>query len=51
MMLALRLTELEEQRPPSRILEEHNRMAWDMHDTLAQGFTGVIMQWSGRESD
>jgi signal transduction histidine kinase len=26
------------------ILEERNRMARDMHDTLAQGFTGVIVQ-------
>ena len=25
-------------------LEERNRMARDIHDTLAQGFTGVIMQ-------
>jgi signal transduction histidine kinase len=26
------------------VLEERNRMARDMHDTLAQGFTGVIIQ-------
>ena len=26
------------------VLEERNRMARDMHDTLAQGFTGVIVQ-------
>src|SRR5262249_17770823 len=26
------------------ILEERNRMARDIHDTLAQGFTGVIVQ-------
>ena len=26
------------------IVEERNRMARDMHDTLAQGFTGVIAQ-------
>ena len=26
------------------VLEERNRMARDIHDTLAQGFTGVIVQ-------
>ena len=31
------------------ILEERNRMARDIHDTLAQGFTGVIMQLAAAE--
>ncbi|MEY2539709.1 MAG: hypothetical protein QOG67_3449 [Verrucomicrobiota bacterium] len=43
-MVALRLTELGEQSQKAAILEERNRMARDVHDTLAQGFTGVILQ-------
>src|SRR4029077_3816177 len=43
-MLALQLTELAEQNRRSAILAERNRMARDIHDTLAQGFTGVIVQ-------
>jgi signal transduction histidine kinase len=31
------------------VLEERNRMARDMHDTLAQGFTGVILQLEAAE--
>jgi signal transduction histidine kinase len=48
-MLALRLTELAEQSRRGAILEERNRMARDIHDTLAQGFTGVIMQLEAAE--
>jgi PAS domain S-box-containing protein len=48
-MLALRLTELAEQSRRAAILEERNRMARDIHDTLAQGFTGVIMQLEAAE--
>jgi len=48
-MLALRLTELGEQSRRAGILEERNRMARDIHDTLAQGFTGVIMQLEAAE--
>jgi signal transduction histidine kinase len=43
-MLALRLTQLAEQSRRAAILEERNRMARDIHDTLAQGFTGVIIK-------
>jgi PAS domain S-box-containing protein len=43
-MLALQLTELAEQSRRTAILAERNRMARDIHDTLAQGFTGVIVQ-------
>jgi signal transduction histidine kinase len=31
------------------VLAERNRMARDMHDTLAQGFTGVILQLEAAE--
>ena len=48
-MLALRLTQLGEQSRRAAILEERNRMARDIHDTLAQGFTGVIMQLEAAE--
>jgi signal transduction histidine kinase len=43
-MLAIRLTEVGEQSQQAAILAERNRMARDVHDTLAQGFTGVIVQ-------
>ena len=43
-MLAIQLNEFAEQSRQSAILEERNRMARDIHDTLAQGFTGVIVQ-------
>ena len=43
-MLAIQLNESAEQSRKAAILEERNRMARDIHDTLAQGFTGVIVQ-------
>jgi signal transduction histidine kinase len=43
-MLAVRLTEVGEQSRQAAILAERNRMARDVHDTLAQGLTGVIVQ-------
>src|SRR5216110_2467604 len=43
-MLAIQLNESAEQSRQSAVLEERNRMARDIHDTLAQGFTGVIVQ-------
>lgn len=42
--LALQLTRLSAQSRESAVIAERNRMARDIHDTLAQGFTGVIMQ-------
>jgi PAS domain S-box-containing protein len=48
-MLALRLNEFAEQGRRSAVLEERNRMARDIHDTLAQGFTGVIVQLEAAE--
>src|SRR5207302_1158997 len=38
-MLALQLNEFAEQGQRAAVLEERNRMARDIHDTLAQGFT------------
>lgn len=48
-MLAIRLTEVGEQSRQAAILAERNRMARDVHDTLAQGFTGVIVQLEAAE--
>ena len=48
-MLALRLNEFAEQGRRAAVLEERNRMARDIHDTLAQGFTGVIVQLEAAE--
>ena len=35
---------MEEQGRDLAVLEERNRMAREIHDTLAQGFTGIILQ-------
>jgi PAS domain S-box-containing protein len=43
-MLAAHGQELMEQQRQAAILKERTRMARDIHDTLAQGFTGVIVQ-------
>jgi signal transduction histidine kinase/PAS domain-containing protein len=43
-MLAMQLTRLSVESRESAVIAERNRMARDIHDTLAQGFTGVIMQ-------
>ena len=43
-MLAIQLTRLSAQSRRSAVMAERNRMARDIHDTLAQGFTGVILQ-------
>src|SRR5438105_10396298 len=43
-MLAIQMTDLAEQGRRAAILGERNRMARDIHDTLAQGFTGGIVQ-------
>ncbi|MGH8099733.1 MAG: GAF domain-containing sensor histidine kinase, partial [Chthoniobacterales bacterium] len=43
-MLAVQMTDLAEQSRQAAVLGERNRMARDIHDTLAQGFTGVIVQ-------
>ena len=43
-MLAIQFNEFAERSRQAAVLEERNRMARDIHDTLAQGFTGVIAQ-------
>ena len=48
-MLATHGQELVEQQREAAILKERTRMARDIHDTLAQGFTGVIVQMEAAE--
>jgi PAS domain S-box-containing protein len=48
-MMAAHGAELAEQRRHAALLEERTRMARDIHDTLAQGFTGVIVQLEAAE--
>jgi len=48
-MLMIRLTELSAQSREAAIVDERNRIARDIHDTLAQGFTGVIVQLEAAE--
>ncbi|NMF99926.1 PAS domain S-box protein [Aromatoleum toluolicum] len=43
-MLAIHLMRLSQQSRQMAVTAERNRMARDIHDTLAQGFTGVIVQ-------
>ena len=43
-MLAIQLMRLSQQSRQTAVTAERNRMARDIHDTLAQGFTGVIVQ-------
>lgn len=43
-MLAVQLTRLSAESRESAVMAERNRLARDIHDTLAQGFTGVIVQ-------
>jgi PAS domain S-box-containing protein len=43
-MLAIQLGRLSRQSRQAAVAAERNRMARDIHDTLAQGFTGVIVQ-------
>lgn len=42
--LAIELTRLAEEVKQSAVLEERNRIAREIHDTLAQAFTGIGMQ-------
>jgi PAS domain S-box-containing protein len=48
-MLAFQLRRLSRQSRQAAVAAERNRMARDIHDTLAQGFTGVIMQLEAAE--
>lgn len=42
--LAIQLTRLAQEARQLAVLEERTRMAREIHDTLAQGFTGIIVQ-------
>jgi PAS domain S-box-containing protein len=48
-MMATHGQELVEQQREAAILKERTRMARDIHDTLAQGFTGVVVQMEAAE--
>src|SRR5438874_485462 len=48
-MMAAHGQDLLEQQREAAILKERTRMARDIHDTLAQGFTGVIVQMEAAE--
>lgn len=42
--LAIQLTRMGDQAKQTTLLRERNRMAREIHDTLAQGFTGIVIQ-------
>lgn len=48
-MLAIQLTRLSQDSRQAAVIAERNRMARDIHDTLAQGLTGVIVQLEAAE--
>lgn len=48
-MLAVQWMRLSQQSRQAAVMAERNRMARDIHDTLAQGFTGVIVQLEAAE--
>ena len=48
-VLAMLLTRLSAENREAAVIAERNRMARDIHDTLAQGFTGVIVQLQASE--
>jgi len=48
-MLMIRLAELSAQGREAAVVGERNRIARDIHDTLAQGFTGIIVQLEAAE--
>jgi signal transduction histidine kinase len=47
--LAMQLARLAEQDQQAALLAERNRLARDIHDTLAQGFTGIVIQLEAAE--
>jgi signal transduction histidine kinase len=47
--LAVQLTRLAEQGRQAAVLQERNRLAREIHDTLAQGFTGIVVQVEAAE--
>jgi signal transduction histidine kinase/PAS domain-containing protein len=48
-MLAIQLVRLSARNREAAVMAERNRMARDIHDTLAQGLTGVIVQLEAAE--
>jgi PAS domain S-box-containing protein len=48
-MLAIQLMRLSARSREAAVVAERNRMARDIHDTLAQGFTGIIVQLEAAE--
>jgi len=48
-MLAIQVARLSEQSRQTAVIAERNRIARDVHDTLAQSFTGVILQLEASE--
>src|SRR5271154_6759513 len=48
-MLMIQFTRLSAQNQEAAVMTERNRMARDIHDTLAQGFTGIIVQLEAAE--
>jgi len=47
--VAMLFEELSAAERAGAVLEERNRIARDVHDTLAQGFTGIVMQLHAAE--
>jgi len=47
--LAMQITRLTQATRESAVLTERNRMAREIHDTLAQGFTGIVVQLEAAE--
>ncbi|HLG74153.1 MAG TPA: GAF domain-containing sensor histidine kinase [Chloroflexota bacterium] len=47
--LAIENALLHERSQAATLAEERNRLAREIHDTLAQGFTGIILQLEGAE--
>jgi signal transduction histidine kinase len=48
-MFAVQLNQFGEESQKAAVFKERNRMARDIHDTLAQGFMGVIVQLEAAE--
>src|SRR6202045_706223 len=48
-MLTMQLVRLSRESQQAAVIAERNRMARDIHDTLAQGLTGVIVQLEAAE--
>ncbi|MBV9850667.1 MAG: sensor histidine kinase, partial [Armatimonadetes bacterium] len=47
--LAVQLARLAKQEQQAAVLHERNRLAREIHDTLAQGFTGILLQLEAAE--